>query len=187
MKRPFIPKKRLERAADALLAEFGAARGWVPAAPVPVEAIVEKHLGLSLGFDYLASVLGRSDVLGATFVEERLIAVDHTLDPERHPAAEGRCRFTIAHEIGHWVLHAPSLRADGASHALREGKPRRTSKDPLEWQADYFAGCLLLPKVLVSAAWDEGRAEGDLARRFQVSEQALHIRLAELQLVPSPA
>ena len=29
------------------------------------------------------------------------------------------------------------------------------AKEPVEWQADFYASCLLMPRKLVMAAWDE--------------------------------
>lgn len=191
----FIPKKRLERAADNLLMEFSQARSSSIDIPVPVEDILEGHFGLSLSFENLSALLGRDDVLGATFVDKREVSIDQTLDPEENPGTEGRFRFTVAHEIGHWLLHAPTLRNEGVSHALREKKPKRTDKDPREWQADYFAACLLMPKALLLTQWDEVRAvkkrpigfdaSNEMARRFQVSEQAMRIRLHDVGLAVS--
>ena len=29
------------------------------------------------------------------------------------------------------------------------------AKEPIEWQADFYASCLLMPRKLVMAAWDD--------------------------------
>jgi len=183
---PFIPKRRIERRAERLLQEYGRLEA---APPVPVEDILERHLGLSLAFEDLTAVLGRDDVLGATWLDTAEVVIDHRLDPGLHPEAEGRYRFTVAHEIGHWLLHAPDDDGGAGGAPLHR---RRSEKDPLEWQADYFAACLLMPRDMVVPAWHEeqrGAAAGAeatptarLARRFAVSEQAMRIRLEDLQL-----
>lgn len=51
----------------------------------------------------------------------------------------GRDRFTIAHEIGHFLL----MSEGGVSYAKSTTKPK-AYEDP-EWQADAFAGELLVP------------------------------------------
>ena len=47
----FLPEVHIERAAEALLVEYGRKFGEVAAPPVPVEEIIECHFDLSLGFD----------------------------------------------------------------------------------------------------------------------------------------
>jgi Zn-dependent peptidase ImmA (M78 family) len=81
------------------------------------------------------------------------VLVDEHLDPEVHPDLEGRFRFTLAHEVGHWQLHRhvhlrPQVSAQPA-FLCRTSQSRAR----VEWQADYFAAALLLPRQLVFAAW----------------------------------
>jgi hypothetical protein len=174
---PFIPKKRLERAAEKLLLDFGS----VSKPPVPVEDILERHLGFALTFADLAAIFERGGVLGATWMGSREVVIDQQLDPDVHPESEGRFRFTLAHEIGHCVLHGASL---GLLPTTLSTELRLT-KNPIEWQADYFASCLLMPRELLLGACEQFQGSTlmlvpCLAQRFEVSEQALQIRLAEL-------
>lgn len=60
---------------------------------------------------------------------------------ERARKGEGRDRFTIAHEIGHYILHNSSLLALTRVYPNEEVKPY----EDVEWQADAFAGELLCP------------------------------------------
>ena len=60
---------------------------------------------------------------------------------------KGRDRMTLAHEMGHLLLHNPSALRLYRSFAGQEINPCR---DP-EWQAKCFAGELLVPKHLVGA------------------------------------
>ena len=55
---PYLPEKRIERDATALLAEFEQARSVPIGPPVPIEDIVEKHLKLGLEFDDMHQLLG---------------------------------------------------------------------------------------------------------------------------------
>ena len=131
--------------------------------PIPIEDIVEKHLKLRIEFDdtHRCSACradpGREpDILGAIFFDERRIVIDESLDPEENPSKEGRYRFTLAHEGGgHWRL-ASALR-QGSSAGLLFGGPELPSvvcrssqaKERVEWQADFYASCLLMPKDLL--------------------------------------
>jgi hypothetical protein len=72
------------------------------APPIPVEDVIERFLGLDLTYENLDEKLGMEDVLGATYVKSKRIAINRRLLEDRN---EGRLVFTCAHEVGHWVLH----------------------------------------------------------------------------------
>jgi hypothetical protein len=171
IKVPFLTEEQIERDAEALLTEYEQKRGRLTAPPVPVEDIVEKHLKLGVEFDDLHQSLGvprsgggkEADILGAIFFGQRRIVIDETLDPVENPSKEGRYRFTLAHEGGgHWRLHRNLFAENPAQSALLEGRIAPSmvcrssqAKEPIEWQADYYAGCLLMPRRLVFGAWRE--------------------------------
>lgn len=52
----------------------------------------------------------------------------------------GRDRFTCAHELGHFLMHDK----ESVRFARSSGEPKKIYMDP-EWQADAFAGELLVP------------------------------------------
>lgn len=166
---PFLEDEFIEREALMLLAEFAASRGKVIKPPVPIEDILEKHLKLDLDFDDVHALVGvprrhagsEPDVLGAIFMDERRIVIDESLDPETDSFKEGRFRFTLAHEGGHWRLHRKLFARDAMQRSLLDEDPApnvvcRTSqkKARIEYQADCFASCVLMPRKLVLAAWD---------------------------------
>jgi hypothetical protein len=168
---PYLTGEQIERDAAALLAEFARARSVVIAPPIPIEDIVEKHLKLTIEFDDMHRLLDHPrsgfgldpDILGAIWFDDRRIVIDESLDPEENPSKEGRYRFTLAHEGGgHWRLHRHLFAKDPAQVSLFNGPAApavvcRSSqaKEPVEWQADFYASCLLMPRKLVMAAWDE--------------------------------
>lgn len=87
---------------------------------------------------------------------------------------ERRRRFTIAHEIGHFVLHPERVRAERGGAAT---EAMRTQ----EREADAFAADLLMPEHLVRQAVAEQGADATrLADRFQVSVKAMELRLGRL-------
>src|SRR5690349_2718532 len=102
IKVPFLKPSDLEHAVNKLLRTYGTWRKEPPKPPIDVDEIVEGHLGLTLEVDDLRQRLGFSDVLGATWFDERRICIDQSLEDR-----EGRFAFTVAHEIGHWQLHRP--------------------------------------------------------------------------------
>ena len=155
-------------------------------------------------------LFGVSDVHGELWVNEKRVGIDQRLDPVRNPAMLGRYHFTLAHEAGHWRLHRHLFqrRANQLS-LLPEGvdRPeyicRSSDTDPIEYQANRFASCLLMPREMIKRAWHEWRGgmapiylpdlraeSGDhatdemllqdavrpLAAKFQVSPEAMRIR-----------
>lgn len=218
MKVPYLTTSHIENDTRLLLAEYEQQFGKIAGPPIDVEGIIESLFQLDLRFADLRSSLGQ-DVLGATWIDEREIRVDETLDPTLDPKKEGRYRFTLGHEIGHWRLHRPLLEARAMQSNLFSAvhEPaivcRSSSKEPQEWQADVYAGFLLMPEALVREQWqnlydatepyfaaDEietiqarwSLAENNtptvsiarkLAQVFNVSGQAMQIRLIGLSLI----
>lgn len=167
----YVPDEAIEKDAQALLAEYAHARDVTIEAPIPIDDIVEKHLKIGIEFDDTHRLFGvpRSgigfdpDILGAIFFEQKRIVIDESLDPDENPAKEGRYRYTAAHEVGHWRLHRHLFgKGDPAQSSLLDANAPpsvicRTSqaKARIELQADLYASCVLMPRKLVFAAWDE--------------------------------
>jgi len=79
-----------------------------------------------------------------------------------------RQRFTIAHELGHLLLHPESTHYRDATFAGTR----------LEIEANRFAADLLMPMWMIDAAVEAHGADVKrLARMFQVSEAAMDLRL----------
>jgi len=161
----YLPKQHIEWNAQKLLAEYGDRYGDVVVPPIPVEEILERHLKLTLEIDDLEARLGHPDILGALWAPDKLVAIDESIEPTEHPNKEGRFRYTVGHEIGHWVQHRHyflenpdqgSLFPKTASKATVICRTSQ-SKDPIERQADYFSAYLLMPKEMVYAAWEKHR------------------------------
>jgi hypothetical protein len=216
---PYMSREDIEAEAALVLAEFGQTHD-VAAPPIPVDDIVELHLGLTFELKDMHQLFGVGDVHGALWMDEALVGVDQSLDPKLFPAKLGRFRFTLAHEAGHWRLHKKYYMKDPSQAALfgELGKPAyicRSSeaRKPVEWQADFFAANLLMPRPMMVSAWEGWRGDpkpvalpdicdpavakangcGDdevmeafaepLAQKFQVSGPAMRIRLEELGLL----
>ena len=94
-----------------------------------------------------------------------------------------RQRFTVAHELGHYIYHRDLL-GDGVGDTLAyrtddaELPPNSKIKLEHERQANTFAANLLMPRALMEKLQRQGiRSAAALADRLQVSEEALKIRL----------
>lgn len=91
-----------------------------------------------------------------------------------HPV---RQRFTLAHEIAHYVLHRKD-REEFRDHTFARRKDDRSC---MEREADQFAAHLLMPESDVRTSVDKGlRNLNDLARHFDVSTLAMRYRLENL-------
>ena len=130
------------------------------------------------GFDYAVREM-QAGHDGVTDFAEKICAVSEDVYngiAEDHP----RSRFTGAHEFGHVVLHANQL-----TEQLREGRavPQlyrgeiQSYEDP-EWQANYFAGAILMPAVHMFELYAEGADEYEVADIFTVSRRSAEIRLS---------
>lgn len=118
------------------------------------------------------------------------IVVNRTNSPVRQ-------RFTIAHELGHLMMHNfTSPHADSAGAFKVRFRDSLSSDGSVleEIEANQFAAELLMPEDLLVpqlrhvgfdyASEDEDRARSNLAKLaklFGVSQQALHIRIANLR------
>jgi Zn-dependent peptidase ImmA (M78 family) len=207
-----MSKDGIESDAEALLVEFARARNLQQVtAPVPIEDIVEKHLKLGVEFGDLhrllgvpRTTLGESDIFGAIWLETGEIVIDESLDPEERPWMEERYLHTLAHEgCGHGWFHRRLVQASQGSSVQPTVVCRSSgAKAPIEWQADFYASCVLMPRKLVFEAWRADFGSNDavvynptrastshyrIAERFaplfRVSTQAMRIRLKALGLL----
>jgi len=100
-----------------------------------------------------------------------------------------RRRFSIAHELGHFVLHRKQAKLFVTNVYYRNGSSEK-GVDPKEIQANAFAAALLMPentlRELVGETAidlsDEERVKS-LAAKFEVSLQAMSVRLSSLNLI----
>lgn len=140
--------------------------------PVDMEGIIAE-LGLKLALDpalpsSIAGKLIRDPTARAGF----RIVVNASDNPRRR-------RFTMAHEIAHYLLHRDLLNEDVVDDALYRSS---ALSDEYERQADRFAAQILLPAEMVKSAYKSLKDLGRLAMLFDVSDAALRIRLKELGL-----
>lgn len=101
---------------------------------------------------------------------------------------QGLYRFTLAHEVGHWYLHAEGPRS--GSRVLFEARQvlcRDGDRNDVETQAHRFGGALLAPRDAVraampSASWKGWMPVRRMADHFGLSSTAMFVRLKELGL-----
>lgn len=98
-----------------------------------------------------------------------------------------RQRFTAAHECGHYFMHRDGDEQLFVDQAFARGATASAGTDAIEIEANLFAAQLLMPEHMVKAAVvSESLSDLDislLALRFEVSEQAMSLRLVKLGLL----
>lgn len=176
---------------------------------------IEVNLLANLGFSN-----DGTRILGCFSPSKKAIYVDGALKKDDN----NKYRFTLAHELGHLVLHrkceykdsdtnltSNKVLVDKDSISLYNLKKELTTDlDFLEWQANYFASCILLPKQMLYAGLKKIRTDlglrlthkgqlyvdnqnvtrsdyyntlEGLSEYFMVSKTVIEIRLNELDLV----
>lgn len=115
----------------------------------------------------------------------------------KHPRV--RQRFTIAHELGHALLHRGRMELfvdTGYGVAFRDSRSS-TGEIKMEREANAFAAALLMPESMVrkeigELSWEHGIDYGggkgtlkEMAQRFKVSQEAMSFRLARLGVFSS--
>ena len=142
--------------------------------PAPVESIAEDLLGLRIEEDDLG------ECSGMLIPSERLILVNAS-EAMSGDTPTRRIRFTIAHELGHWICHAPS--AESAPTYCRSQDISQDTDRTLEREANIFGAELLMPEAAVREAWAACVDRDELASRFGVSALAAQWRLYSFGLV----
>ena len=167
---------------------------------VPIEELVEYHFGLEIEYRHLRQ---NGDVLGCTVfngtklpiwipeekryalleVKGGTIVLDVSLLKCRN---DGRLRFTIAHELAHWLIHQ-ELYKSGSVAAAHSNCTSMDVDPSVECQANMLGTCFLMPKNQVKKAFYKVRnsadSVGELAQIFDVSKQAMGIFLKNHNLM----
>lgn len=158
---------------DALLGQHGQA-----APPVRIEKIA-KDLGIEIRTGDLGDVSGLIVRSG----DGAVIGVNSTQGRQRQ-------RFTIAHELGHFLLHEGLNNHVDHNYRINyrsEESSKATNVDEIE--ANFFAASILMPKRFLDAlnaeeALDSDNEVAEFAKQFDVSRHAMSLRLANLYEAP---
>jgi Zn-dependent peptidase ImmA (M78 family) len=160
---PYLSQEYIERKAlgvlDWVRPTIGTRPSLTPVAEI-VEKLVKEH-GVQFQADCDLGVSERGlKVLGMCQFRPRIIYLDRSLDPNGP-----QFRFTLAHELGHLVLHRnlwlnPSeldmpmnqVRDDRSHVYIGSRRAIRTARDRLEFQANAFAASLLMPRNTLTQA-----------------------------------
>lgn len=147
----FVPKLEIEACALDIWLQMERSREE-PQLPIDASIIAE-FLDLNLVWDTIPD-----DEQGA--IAARILPLEKLIEiNENIPELKGGFgESTIAHEIGHWVLHIDTEKVERYIRLKQKGvdirvKPflcRSSNLARIEWQAQYFAGCLLMPQHILT-------------------------------------
>jgi predicted transcriptional regulator len=163
--RPLTPSESrqvLERQATRLLKLVG-----VEGPPVPVAQVIGDLPRLEIKRFADLPTSGRTQWAGNRWVI--LVAEDE---------AKVRQRYSMAHELAHVVYHPLAGLALPATDTV-------DAATRLEQSCEYFAACLLMPRLWMKRAYFDERIQDvpSLARLFGASWLAIRVRLEQLGFV----
>lgn len=189
------------------------------ATKLDLETLIENDLGVEIDYQNLDK---DHQILGATIFRDGYMEVYNNENKQLKKfkkntmvfdiklsedyRQEGRFLFTLAHEIGHWVLHRKYFFIDEGQQSLfdyynEEEKNsiicakrnendmikvrKRTEGEWIEWQADNFASSILMPKHVFKLTYEElkkknlnkGKILEELSQTFGASKKACEIRI----------
>ena len=209
--RPYYEPGELDELCEGIVETFLRRKYGTVRYPIPtdgLELLIEQQevvLDCYSDLDYLGA-----DTHGATVFEpNKPTRVYVSKQLSENAVRENRFRTTLAHELGHVLLHGPLFRAaktgdlfdlSASSRATctRRSVELAAQTDWLEWQAGFVAGALLMPITRlrqlaattlseVGAVSIDSTAAQSLIRRvmrtFQVSRAAAEVRLQQAGLV----
>ncbi len=160
-------KQEIERLANDLLAQMQTTPKYTPTLPLDASRVAD-FLDLAVVWDKIPA--DDEGLIAARILPlERLIEINEDI-PRLVNDAEGFAASTIAHEIGHWVLHINQDEVDRFLNRrmqitqstiqpfLCRSANNQKERNSIEWQAQYFASCLLMPQHIL----EEKRVGRDL-------------------------
>lgn len=171
----FYHKPEIERRANDLLMRMQATSNFCPEWPFDASRVAD-FLDIAVVWDRIPG--DDEGLIAARILPLKRLIEIHEDVLEKPKGFEAS---TIAHEIGHWVLHINQDEADGIVEQLAlPGMGIETTAQPflcrsvseqqiykssankqldsIEWQAQYFASCLLMPRYIL----EEKRVGRDL-------------------------
>lgn len=174
-----------ERRAEEVL---GRVPPWIwngSSVPVPVEDIADSCFGLHVKeVERLqaapgAPALGEGRSLSGLLLAGRREIWVNAAEAREWPP---RRRFTIGHELGHWVLHRGGQQDVFCRHSSITSEVEGPAVPDIEQEANAFAAALLMPSELIRESYRLLRARGVdpfpvLCHAFAASQAAMGRRL----------
>ena len=138
------------------------------------------ELAIDLGYEVLEVEFDDPDISGVitTSKNKRNILISYN-------DTEQRKRFSIAHELGHAILHHSDTESDYEMIDYRKPRNEYLENPEIlrkEFQANYFAASLLMPVTDFEKVYKRFQNPIDVANYFNVSVSAVTRRMDTLGL-----
>jgi Zn-dependent peptidase ImmA (M78 family) len=184
----YLENWRIENEAEEILQKAKSLGFYNNNETTPLDQIAEIILNCNIIYQNLDQY--QFGLLGIADYKQKIIWIDQSLDcyEDCNLSDEGRLNFTLAHEIGHFVLHKKLYENDNFFdfHNETDWVGRR-----IETQANIFAAMLMMPRKLIYQKWqkDFSYIESDhqkifeMMNFFKTSREAMQIRLKNLNLI----
>lgn len=202
----FLSRKQIDLEAEIFLKKYRPL-ALKQATKLDLENLIENDLELEIDYQNLDP---EHQILGATIFKDGYLNVytegkkelkkfnkntmvfDSKLSEDYKQ--EGRFLFTLAHEIGHWILHKKhffindgqeslfnQIDEDDESYIICAKRDenamlhirKKTPEEWIEWQADSFASSLLMPKEIFKEVYENLEAQ-------KISSDAIIKKLSEI-------
>ena len=169
--------RRINSEVEAILTQYS-----IYSAPLNVEEIA-KQIGLNVKpFPF------EDGVSGILVIDNGIGTIGYNVNESKV-----RRRFTIAHELGHYILHREQsklfLDKNFKIYFRSDNAAENEQNQLMEQQANAFAAALLMPAKILKdemskIEFDLGNEEAvkSLAKIFNVSSTAMYYRIVNLEL-----
>ncbi|MBI5491564.1 MAG: ImmA/IrrE family metallo-endopeptidase [Deltaproteobacteria bacterium] len=155
-----------------------------------IEEFCELDLKNKTGLSLHYSMQLPSGIHGLTSAADSVVMIDAEL--AENPLNRKFLRSTMSHEVGHALLHVPTLKLarkmdivfkQEKSHSEKINLYRKSDipvyRNP-EWQAWQFAGALLMPKQVLENLLKQGAPIWVISEHFQINIPFLRSRMRAL-------
>jgi len=143
-------KQNIEKKSNKLLEDYFKHNNKSITAPIPTIDILE-YLGYDIDFRS-DGLYKNKDILGGVIPKEKKVELNESLTKN-----EGRLNFTIAHEIGHIILHVNNKDNDfffrSDNNYEDENKINDRKRKLIENEADQFAAYFLMPSNIIKESF----------------------------------
>lgn len=174
IKPPYLPFLTINRIVEDLRGQFKT----LSCLPVKIEDFTEFDLDIEIIPELeIRKTIGADAYITRNF---KSIIIDYGYF--NNPRMTGRNRFTIAHEIGHRILHKDFYLSQCPINSKQEWYEvtqnfNTTVQFFLEWQAETFASLLLMPLDDMMQSIENHETMETMSRKFNVSTKAVISRV----------